>query len=68
MKNGNISMANNTLADFIYYLVDKVDNEQEAIRFYWQGRVLITIEPTTEEWFEDGVRLDYELRDYLSSK
>ena len=63
MRNCNIFMANHTLAQFMYWLVKKVHEEQEGVRFHWHGEVLITIEPTTESYFEDGYRLDLELFD-----
>lgn len=62
MRQGNIVLANWTRDQIMEYFIDKVDEDQEGVQFHWQGRVLITIEPTNENLFDDGERFFDELK------
>ena len=62
MRRGNIFLGNYDRDQIIEYFIDKVDETKEGVQFHWQGRVLITIEPTNNDRFEHGELFDKELK------
>ena len=62
---GNIIFGNYELAQFMRYLIDEADEKQIGFQFPWQGRVLITIEPTKIQHFNNAPCFHYWLKKHL---